>query len=606
MPISINGSSVGRVGKWLKRDGFAIVLFALTAIAMTFPLILHLNRLLIGDTTDVFPELWTTWWQHKAISEGLPLRYSNYLFYPGGFDATFSIDRWPELLMSWPLSSVIPITSTYNLIGLASLVFGAYTTYLLLNYVLGHRSAAWLGSAFFTFYPRHLVKVFEQPSVARLHWLPIVLLLLLTGLEALPQNGSDKGFPTVTFIGAGLLLGATAYINLKIYVFSGVVAVLVVVLMAVSCSYWRQKLFWLGMIVVAVGAIVIALPVVLPFLHLSWLDTALERAGGGSIDVLTYLLPAYLREGRTIFDFPSMAIAKVFDFRMPYVPGEDNHLSFTAIFLVVIGTVAAVRKDFRRMSPWMLTALLLGLLSLGPTLIFNSVSIQWVPMPYALVDDFVLFRVVRQPNRLALLMILPMSVLAGYGLKITLSWLQTLSARRIVQVIPSILLTVFMLYELRWSKPPLYNAIVPDYFLTSGDDDSGAYITLPLTRTPSKVHMYYQVFHNHPIIEGQAPRIEPGAFSYIEANGFLTALRQGEIDCDRDYTEDIHRLLEDGFTKIIFINMAEITSNIFELAEPPLPPFLMQLRPVYSDEILRVYDLSEIQRSWHTQVCRDP
>ena len=123
MPISINGSSVGRVGKWLKRDGFAIVLFALTAIAMTFPLILHLNRLLIGDTTDVFPELWTTWWQHKAISEGLPLRYSNYLFYPGGFDATFSLDRWPELLMSWPLSSVIPITSTYNLIGLASLVF---------------------------------------------------------------------------------------------------------------------------------------------------------------------------------------------------------------------------------------------------------------------------------------------------------------------------------------------------------------------------------------------------------------------------------------------------------------------------------------------------
>ena len=55
------------------------------------------------------------------------------------------------------------------------------------------------------------------------------------------------------------------------------------------------------------------------------------------------------------------------------------------------------------------------LLALGPVLRVNGVTFPSLPMPYRLIEDLFLVRLLRKPDRFNILLSIPVGMLAGYG-----------------------------------------------------------------------------------------------------------------------------------------------------------------------------------------------
>ncbi|NDJ36874.1 MAG: hypothetical protein GYB64_19650 [Chloroflexi bacterium] len=586
--------------QFIQRDAVVLGTYIGAALLMTYPLIVRMNSIFIGLSPDVYVEPWTTWWQMRALSGEVPLFYTRALFYPQGMDAIFSLDRWPELLLHAPLSLVLPPTTVYNLIGLLSLIAGAYTAFLFAEHLLGNRWAAWLTGAIFAFQPRHLVTVFEQPSVGRLHWLPIVLLLLLKGMEQLQEQGRLNAAVRRFFVPAALLMGANAFINLKIFIFIGLTAALFAGLYALLHGLWRSGPFYKAMAVVSIVTLAMAAPIILPFVQVEWLDAALAQQDSfDGVDMLSYVVPPYMDNMKAWHGLPVL-IAAVTDFRYWYDRGI--YLSVGAVFAAIlsIGGVAAKLYSSRELASWVILLVVFATLSFGATPTINAQTYYDIALPYKYVGSFFLFQAIGAPWRFVLLALLPFSILAGYGVRFIHHRLDGVPAIRSV-VLAGLL--VFVLYDLRWSTLPTFDAVVPAIFTESDGDQEGALLNLPISRRTAKVDMYYQTFHEIPLLEGMAARQSDNVSDYIHSNPVLRILAEDDhLECEQMSKSAIEDLLADGFTFLVY-TYEPLSSVDFE--EPaPLPNYVSGMTPIFTDGRVAIYPLYDFQENWIIPGCR--
>ena len=67
------------------RHALALIVFALLAIAWTWPLVRHLHDAVPGDPGDNYSFMWNLWWMRKVLATpGLSYFHTRFLFYPFG------------------------------------------------------------------------------------------------------------------------------------------------------------------------------------------------------------------------------------------------------------------------------------------------------------------------------------------------------------------------------------------------------------------------------------------------------------------------------------------------------------------------------------------
>jgi hypothetical protein len=573
----------------LRRDAVAILLFAVAVVVMTYPLALQPATGLPNPGQDILTNLWQIWWLGEVIQGSHNANFSPLLFHPNGLDVTFQERHWAALGVWLPLRSLLGDIAGFNVSILLGLLVSAYTAYLLIHRLTDLPVAAWFGGAFYAFYPSHLTRLFRQPVSGSTQWIPLFMLALIAALDRIPPSPETRHkLPrsgASAMILAAAALSVNAYVGIKPWQQAVLMGALYVILTAATTARWKSAAFWLALGILGVCSLLLALPVLSPYLFAgSDLSAAIEQTSRGlgkkNADLLAFVKAA---PELPIFMPRSLAKLKGVEFTQ-WFNGDSFYLGLTSISLVIVGLLDGARRERHRLV-WLVIAAVFWILSLGTSLRVNGVIYDTFWLPYRLVAGNPFFRVIRAPFRLALGFSLPWAVLVGFGVAPLWrranrhSWL----ARGLVGC-----LAILMLFELAEIPiPQIQPGVSPFYTQVLVDEQAGAIIDLPMDRQEAKFYMYLQTIHHRPIVEGAIARTPEGAYDYIDGNPLLKSWQTEQaLACDFDVLQSIDDLHQDGFRYVV-------------VHQRKLPGWLKgyfgSVEPAYRDELVTVYTLASLQ-----------
>lgn len=527
---------------WLRRDGLAIVAYLLATAVMLWPVITGFvgNLMPVGGDTSM--KLWDVWWFERLLATGQTFHYTNELFYPNGLDLSFHPASWTVTVAIWLLKPVIGLFSAYKLMILVAVFSSAYAAYLLAHFLTKHRLAAWFAGAIYSFSPYHFADLRGHPDLAQLALAPLAILCLLKSLE------SRRLWLAAL---SGVLIGLVAWTGLYLFGFAVITIGLVLAYTAVAEQSWRAPFFWRTVLVLVLASAPLLVPRLLPIFNdresLSFVIENKFAAYEAQADLLSYVVPPPMNP--LLPDFVRQVSARVAE---SVAVSPSPYLGWVAVTACLSAVV--MPQDRKSKLLWLGLALLFFVLSLGPALRFGSRVYASVPLPaMLLVENVQLFRSVR-PILFHIGLLLPLAMLAAFGLA---DWFRKLAAwpARAAAVALALALVLFAEY---WTGPfklsPLEES--PVYKQLAEQPGEFALINLPMGYSPSKYYLYLQTLHQRPIVEGMTSRMPPNAFGYMDSN-LLLAMWLGEepLDCTdfsmRTMRASIDALITDGFGYVL-------------------------------------------------------
>jgi hypothetical protein len=516
---------------------WALLLYGLLAVALTWPLVTQITTHVPGSDTWAYDEytfLWNIWYLKHALIDQLstPL-HTDLLFYPVGMGLVMYTFNLLAAALALPLQLAtgnIPLTS--NLVNLASTALAGYGTFLLVLYLL-HREAvnreqstingrlapatchlppftlpaAFIAGLIYAFASSRMVYLaLGHYMIVTAQWLPFFLLYFVRTLDRWRSRDA-----VIAGIFAALCLLTDMLYGVLIALMAGVL------LLDWWLGYRRQRragqatqaVLWtrgLGRLaaMVAVAALLSA-PLLVPTVR-EGLDADYAVEGWGMSDQLsadlvglvtpTDLHPLWGNDWEATLRAVQTGDSRFRDVNTVFV-------GYATLALAVLGAIVAGR----RARGWLAIALIAFVLALGPLLQINGQSLYdldglqvTVPLPYILLHYLPFVQGFRAPNRFSLVLLQALAVLAGYGA----AWLlvkvagaraslltepeKSRSSRFTFQVSRSalviflaILLAAAVLFEHLAVPMPLTDARVPSpYRELAREPQGGAVLQLPM------------------------------------------------------------------------------------------------------------------------------
>ncbi len=202
----------------MKGHGAAAVLFAALAIVWTFPLVTNLSGLVPGvGPGDTLQFLWNFWWMRTALASGLDVFHTNFMFAPVGSSLVLHTLTPLPAFVAAELLSPLSVAAGMNVTILASLSLNGFCAYLLALRLGADRAGAIIGGLIFggsSYVFSHLHGHFNLTTA----WtIPLFALLAIRAMRG----------GVIWAMVAGLVLGATAYIDYYYLVYESALAVLI-------------------------------------------------------------------------------------------------------------------------------------------------------------------------------------------------------------------------------------------------------------------------------------------------------------------------------------------------------------------------------------------
>ena len=302
-------------------------------------------------------------------------------------------------------------------------------------------------------------------------------------------------------------------------------------------------------------------------------DVFLDEPQWGRTDLLAYFIPS-INNG--LWRERVSTLYENFVVNQFYTP----YLGYLSLSIAIVGLVKRWRKTWL----WLLLALLYFFLALGPVLAINGREFSQIPMPYRLVEDWFLLRLLRRPDRLNIFLSLPLAMLAAWGMEVVMTAIQSPRRRKFVS--GSIVVLILLAYSpipFATTKPEL-----PAWFETARADEEGyAILDLPINdRSYDKWYMQYQTNHEKPLVTGHVSRLPREAFQFLDSMPLLRDLQQRDQLPDPELTAvgEQLRLLHEENVRYLLIHKAFANEGLQAVWRDWLT-----IAPAYEDEDLIVY-----------------
>lgn len=565
------------INSWLRRDGVVIILYVITTVLMSYPLIFRLgDHWLASRDTDTYVKIWDIWWlQNHAFNEP-SLTYTNLQFHPNGLDLSYHSISWTVTLLSWALAIVTDIITAYNLTILVALFSTAYAAYLLARPFVSYGAAAWLAGAIYSFAPYHLAHSGGHPDLVHLAPIPLAVLLLYAAFTRQSMLAA---------LGAAFMVGLAGFTSLYIMVFALLTIGPVLLFLLLEDNRWSQPKIWqVATIFCLTSALLLAIRLVPILRDTSALNEAIESkysADTSQTDLMSYVLPSQLN--------PLFApFTEEISLRFGYM--SSRWPAYLGIIPITLSILALTWKKQRKtVLLWFSIGMIFIILSLGPVLRFNGTLYESIVLPARYLSWFPPIRAVGRPDFFVLGVLLPVAMLSAFGFDRSLS---ALEGRRRVQILFMLALPLLLLVEY-WSGefPGVSINVNPFFEQIAEEQDNFAIIQLPMGRYNAKGYLFLQTIHQKPIIEGLSARTPVEAYQYIRKNPLLLNWSSGEsLDCGTLTQEQIlsalDQLLQDDFRYIIIHH-----------TKPEIPAQFANyfpLAPIYQDSRLTVFRVADL------------
>ncbi len=406
-------------------------LFVLLALALTWPLAAHLSTRVPGTATWAFDEstfAWNIWYfRHALLDLHTNPLHSNLIWFPLGIDLILYTYNFFNALIALPLQLAgnVPLASNVTL--LLATVLSGLGAYLLARYALGNFGrerrltrrdavlAAVVAGVIYAFASNRAVyAALGHYDMFTTQWLPFYTLYLVKTLRETRAKNA---------LLAGLFFALAALAEM---IFASFLALFSVIILLAVWRSLRSRWAALGRLVVAaVVAGLLWMPVLLPIAReFAAGDYALEGWGESiklSADLVGLVTPTALNP----------LLGAEGDWQPALRAVEEGKGRFGDINTVFLGWVtmalalAGAWVGRRRVAAWAGSALVFGILALGPLLQVNGrfrFNLDGLlpegvtfPLPFALLHFIPVINGNRAPNRNSVILMLALAVLAAYA-----------------------------------------------------------------------------------------------------------------------------------------------------------------------------------------------
>ena len=544
--------------RWL-QNGIALITCATMAVLMTQPLTAKFSTHLI-TSRDTLVHYWNGWWIREALSEGLPLTYTNYLFYPNGVSLIYQNVGWLNVAAWLALQLVMGGVAAYNATLLFYLAVCGLAAFLLIRELTGDPLAGLLGMVAYQNWPARLTRL-NFPNLVNTACIPLSLLFMIRTLR---RGKWHDGLLT------GVFVALTAYTRWQQLIPTAIVMGIYLAFASMRALLFKRDRdanqgegpLWPGtrrrVLPLMAGALVVVLAILPPALTLIQQQRSTSTSlikpldeESRETDLLAYLTPG---ENHPVLGQYTEGLHR------RYYSHTWGHVSY--IGLIPMGlAVLALRKEGHASAPWATVAGCLLLLGLGPNLRMGGKVYSDVPTLYGLVDRVVPLSLIRIPARFDVFLALPVAVLAGYGVRPLLSWARDKAAG--APILVTLILGSMVIFEYlpgpismqRQTPSPYYGQLAAK---------PGAFgvLNVPIREQSAKVYMFDQTQHGHPMMQGHVSRIPVEAYSTIISHPWLDVLRQTEEMAPQftDVSRQLRSLAEIG-VQVILLQKSEVAAD---------------------------------------------
>lgn len=587
-------------------DSGILLAYTIISVLMTWPITANLVRgryLLIGFY-DEYTFVWNFWWTKYSLADlhASPF-YTNLIYYPFGTSLAFHTGTPFLGTLGLPITAVWGPEVTYNLLILTSFIFSAFTMYLLVNYLVKNKWAAFVAGVAFAFTTFKFNHVGGHLNMISTEFLPLYVLFFIKMLQE-----QQRRYRAAVF--AGLCLGFTFLIDYYQFVYAlffslcyllyylfgtkagraarGELSRLALTLPAARLPLWSRLRLPDGQALLSSLRLLAVLGVVFmiigsPLLYADY--TAIKggyyvKWGGEDVfyaDIASFFVP--------LSPLLSLPWVQQFNSQIAQARGGEGfvYLGWVVILLVAIGTFLLARRvaDFRF---WLIFMLLSFLFALGPQPHFFNHSLL-IPGPFALWEQIPLVNNARVAARFAILVTFAAAVLVGYTLRIILAWLP----RKLPKAQPKLaiaaflmLLTPLMLLEhlttpysgggVQLTEPAVLNQIATE---------PGDFIVMSLPAYSSNPQfdayrtMYDQTVHHKAILNAFISRPLPDFTAYYLADayiGILTSEPNGTKRPDGDIMKALTDTRAMSFYRLDAARLAYYLDVHYIIAHPSVLP----------------------------------
>ncbi len=504
----------------------ALVLLAygLLSVGMTWPLAVQLTtHVPAGVGGDVWVHQWTLWWLKRCITQGLNPFYTDLLFYPVGVSLTSHNIAWFNFALWLPLQAILGNYQAYGLMYISLFALNGFGMYLLAREWTGSPAAAFVGGLVYGFWP-YVLSQSGHPNMIVALWLPLALLFLRRTIEVRRKRDA---------VWAALFVALIGISRWQLLVPTGIILGLYLLYKVVTDAAWRTWRTGATLALIGLTSLVLMAPLAMPMVldqltraqpHEVLIDDSVRE----NTDLLAYFLP-----NRTLYLWGR--IVPLLGETVQFTSDRVDFIGYTTLLLALYGTM----RQWPRARFWVLAAVVQVALALGPQLRVGSQLYPQVPMPYRLVGDLFMVRILRAPHRFNVYLGLPMGMLAAWGVKALLQ--QRYLGRRpglVLGVAGALIVGEACLVPYRIERP-----VIPDWYRELAKE-SGRFAVLDLpmhTRAYDKRYMLYQMTHGKPLVEGHISRNSQEAFAFLESTPYLQRLYTDNV-MDPTYVDVTHQL----------------------------------------------------------------
>ena len=558
-------------------------LYGVLALGLTWPVIANLATRLPGTATWAFDEstfAWNIWYfKYALLNLQVSPLHSDLIWYPLGIDLILYTYNFFNAIIALPLLVAfnLPLASNMTILfaaavsGLGAYLVARYSLYLNSDAPRDMRRitlAAALAGLIYAFGSnRAIYAALGHYDMVTTQWLPFYALYLL---KTLREPGRKNA------ILAGFFFALAALAEMIFASFLALFSVIVLV------ALWREiRPQWWGALkrlaVVAAVAGVIWAPALIPIARefvtgdyalTGWGESVKLSADLVGLGTPTDLNPLAARGSWTA------ALRAVEEGKGCFGDINTVFLGYVTVTLAVLGALVA-RK---RLAAWGGTALVFGVLALGPLLQINGryrFSLDGLlpegvtfPLPFALLHFIPFINANRAPNRTSVMLMLGLAVLAAHGAV----WLferigkwrtangewrmanqetrPTFNVSRfaspLIYVSAGVLATLILAEHLAVPLPTTDARIPTIYQKIAAEPDDFAVMQLPLgwrnsfgvLGSEQTNLQYFQTAHGKPLLGSNISRAPAYKMAYFARNPLFKALTDLELYKEVDRQTD--------------------------------------------------------------------
>ncbi len=474
-------STLENVSRTPRRFGIWIfVLYLLLALAMSFPLAMHLTtHLPFGG--DAFQTIWDFYWVHKVVTEGGDILHTNLMFAPDGVSLALHDITWLNSIPSVPLQMILGNRIlAFNILWILSLSLSGYFMYLYARRHLGDGIPAFAAGCMFAFSTYHLHHGAQLGSMW-IGWLPLFQLYIE---DAFDGRGRIKDTGK-----AAIVLALAGYSHWYIAAFCLFQLFFTLIWKLITARPFDAAPIFKSLAIGVFGAILL-LPILLPAaiessqVENEYLKIQQREYYGADIAAMFIPSPRHPLFGRAVG--PAMGLVTGNITEAPVYPGWILWI----LFIVAM---------FSRGPGWPRTlflALCFLILSLGTKPHFLGHAIG-LPLPYAAFEHIPGLDFIRVPARFMAPAMLFLSLGAGAGLSHVISRIGKPGIARVV----GIAVIILALFDTTILPLPTRDTTKHSGFYAElANMDDGIVLDYPVYTYQE--YLFYQTLHHKPIVCG--------------------------------------------------------------------------------------------------------